>query len=240
MNTFSKAVLFSKKASAAFLDLVFPRICLGCKRKVGGEVPLCAACEANLRRNTTFFCGSCRARLPYGKKICHRDCPYVLGAAGDYRDETLRNLIHGLKFEGVRNAAAPLGEFIARYLVSVNLAAEGFAIVPVPLSPERERKRGFNQSFLIANALAERLHLPVLDGAVIKIKNAPPQSEAKDRETRSENVQGCFAVTDPTIIRRNILLVDDVTTSGATLHEVSRCLKRAGAKTVIAAVAAKA
>ena len=240
MNTFSKAVLFSKKASAAFLDLVFPRICLGCKRNVNREVPLCAACEANLRRNTTFFCGACRARLPYNKKICHRDCPYVLGAAGDYRDETLRNLIHGLKFEGVRSAAVPLGEFIARYLVSANLASDGFAVVPVPLSRERERKRGFNQSLLVANVLADRLRLPVLYGAVIKIKNAPPQSEAKDRETRRENVQGCFMVPDPAIVRKNILLVDDVATSGATLHEVSRCLKRAGAKTIIAAVAAKA
>ena len=114
------------------------------------------------------------------------------------------------------------------------------ALVPVPLHPSRRRERGFNQARLLARGLAAGRGLAVLDGALIKTRNAPAQAglRAADRE---RNVRRAYAVKRPDLVRGRVLvLVDDVTTTGATLRECAGVLMDAGAKEVRAVTLAQA
>lgn len=223
-----------------FLNLIFPSACLNCGAAADNGAVVCEKCFSEIKTNQTLFCGLCRARLPDAKKICHKNFPYILGAASEYGDETVRGLIHLLKFKYVKAAAEPLGELIARYLQTISPALENFAVVPIPLSKKRLRERGFNQSELIAKILAERLHLPLRTDFLLRAKHAKPQSETKNLKERRENVLGCFSVKSAAApIGKNVVLVDDVTTSGATLFAAATALKNAGVKKIVALAAAK-
>lgn len=234
----------------SLINILFPSLCLSCEKHIRGEGVLCPECFGKISLNQTLFCGKCRARLPDQRKICHRDFPYLLGAAGNYNDEILKNLIHGLKFKYLKSAARPLGEILIRYTEKLHLPLEKFLVVPLPLSKNRLRERGFNQAELIAKIFAEHFRLPLITDALTRGKHTKPQSETKNLLERKENVRGCFTVAQPdplrqsasearTIAGKNILLIDDVTTSGATLLEAAAVLKNAGAKKIIALTVAK-
>lgn len=106
---------------ASFLDLVFPPRCLHCTGRIPRGV-LCASCRGGIQMHTSLFCGACRARLPRAIKSCHPSFPYLLGAAGEYADPVLRDLIHGLKFRGVRSAAETLADILFAYVASLPLS----------------------------------------------------------------------------------------------------------------------
>lgn len=221
-------------------DLFFPRICLYCGIRLP-QGSLCETCRKKIVIHNTLLCGKCHARLPYGEKICHVDFPYVLGAAGSYRDEVLKALIHHLKFRYVTAAAEPLADILSDYVSRAGVLLPNTIIIPIPLSRKRERMRGFNQSERIARRFADLRELPLETHALVRIKHAKPQSETKSIEERSRNIRGSFAVTDNTLVfQKNIFLVDDVATSGATLFEAARTLKSAGAKKIIGLACAKA
>ncbi len=117
----------------------------------------------------------------------------------------------------------------------------GFIVIPIPLSKKRLRERGFNQAELIAKYVAEKFNLPIVQDVLIKIKDSPKQSEAKNYKERLKNVEGCFAVKNPELIKgKNIILVDDVFTSGATVKEAIKNLKIARIKKVIVFTVARA
>lgn len=219
------------------LDIIFPSRCIPCGSP--NAKALCGACAALVHTRDTLLCGRCGARLPSGTKICHRNFPYLLGAATDYGDPRVRELVHGLKFRFVRSAARALGELLAASLRATKIPLASFVAIPVPLSRERERVRGFNQSLLIAEAVANALGIPLAPDALVRVRHAKPQSETGSRSERLSNVRGAFAVRGR-IPGAHILLVDDVTTSGATFSEAARALRRAGARHVLAAAAAKA
>jgi len=224
----------------SLINIIFPSHCLNCRKNAERGGVICADCFGKISLNQTLFCGKCRARIPDQKKICHNSFPYLLGAAGSYGDETLKNLIHGLKFQYLKSAARPLGEILIRYTDGLGLPLEKFSVIPVPLSKKRLRERGFNQSELIAKILAEHFGLPIDASSLTRAKNTKPQSETKNLAERRENVRACFFVTHPEAVAgRNILLIDDVTTSGATLFEAASALKSAGARKILAMTVAK-
>jgi ComF family protein len=113
-------------------------------------------------------------------------------------------------------------------------------IIPVPLHPKREKKRGFNQAQIIAKELAELEGVRLLEGVLVKTKNIPPQTFLQLKE-REKNVRGAFRVNKEEEIKgRVVLLVDDVYTTGSTIRECSSVLKKAGAKEVKALTIAQA
>jgi ComF family protein len=138
-----------------------------------------------------------------------------------------------------------LGEGLARFAYQVLKEEEGLwqkvdALIPVPLHPKRRRKRGFNQALVIAEELEKIRGIEVRRGVLLKIKNVPAQTslEAEDRE---KNVIGAFRVAQEDQIKgKRLLLIDDVYTTGATVRECSRVLKKAGAKEVKAITLAQA
>jgi ComF family protein len=229
-------------------EIFCPRQCLGCAKR-GVSSAVCDDCLEAIPVNNTLFCGQCHARLPCQKKICHLSFPYLLGAAGEYDDPLLRTLIHALKFKRNREAADALGAMLAKYVERVPLDLTDFAIVPLPLSKRRARERGFNQSELIARAFIAYQRTvsgtfsateKVPDTVLIRTHHTPPQSETKSVDERQMNVKNSFAVPPGAILPKRILLIDDVTTSGATFRAAATALKSAGARHIIALACAKA
>lgn len=190
----------------------------------------------------TLFCNVCRARLPENKKICHKDSPLLLGAATQYGQKSVHQTIWRLKYRGRTALAQPLANILIRYASKLDLSLEGFIVVPVPLSKERRRARGFNQSELIADIFANHFRLAMAPQLLIRIKNTKPQAEVSDWDMRRENIEGAFAPAGEAgaISGKNIILIDDVSTSGSTLAEAARALKTGGAKKIIGLVIARA
>lgn len=219
-------------------DFIFPTRCVSCRKYPEGRAPLCEDCLNKIPLNKTFFCGTCGARLPETKKVCHKETQFILGAAADYENESVRDLIYALKFGGVKLAAEPLGNLIISYLKP--LLAEEIAIVPVPLGKKRMNLRGYNQAELIANTVAESLSASLIR-PLIRTKETRPQSGLRDMKLREENVSDCFALAPEIDIKnKTMLLIDDVTTSQATFREAAKALKIGGAKKIYAVAAAKA
>jgi len=225
-------------------DIFFPPACVGCGDSIARGV-LCATCRHGIVGFDTLFCGTCAARLPDQKKVCHKDAPFVLGAAAPYDDDALRALIHALKFQGIGAAAEPLAEILAAYIARLGLdlygGANAWTVTPVPLSRERARARGFNQSALIARPFARALGTPYDENLLVRIAHRKPQSDTEDIFERRENIKGCFALSPGANVQnKKIVLVDDVTTSGTTFTEAARVLKAGGAKKILALAVAKA
>jgi ComF family protein len=152
-----------------------------------------------------------------------------------------RCLIHNLKFRGVRDAAKPLAELVAKYLTSIPVDLNDFLLIPIPLSRLRRNERGFNQTEEIARHLTRLVPLRTRTDILTRTRHTKPQTETADVAERRRNVLSCFSVAKPdAIAQKDILLLDDVATSGATLGEAARALKGAGARRIIGVTAAKA
>ena len=139
-----------------------------------------------------------------------------------------------------------MGDLLIQYLQKSQLINQStnklinYLIVPIPLHSKRRRERGFNQAELLAKTISENLGL-LPTNALERTKNTKAQAKLKKSECREENVAGCFKIKNPESVRdKNIILVDDVFTSGATMNEAVKILKENGAKRIIALVAAKA
>ncbi len=246
---------FVIKAKEILLDILFPPLCLNCQKHLETRIAtnanintnsreyknyLCDNCYSLIKLNNTLFCPVCRARLADNKRICHYDSQYLLAAAGNYDDPVLQNLIHYFKYKSFKNLSLILGEIAAKYIENCKLKIENFVVVPIPLHPRRQRERGFNQAKLLAEITAKNSNLE-LEDCLKRIKNTKPQSQLKDSEKRRSNVFNCFSITSPDFVKgKNIILVDDVFTSGATMNEAVKILKQNGAKRIIALVVAKA
>jgi len=247
-----------RKVQNIILDILFPPICLNCRKSFNHQNKLiCENCLSLIKINYTLFCPICRARLADNKRVCahyydydddhdkkKRSFYYYLAAAGNYDDPVLQNLIHYFKYKRFKNLAPILGEILIKYLNNLfenwKLKIENFIIVPVPLHPRRERERGFNQAKILAEIVAHHFNLTLID-ALKRIKNTKPQAKIKDIEKRMKNISNCFVTKSQEVIKgKNIILIDDVFTSGATINEAVKVLKQNGAKKVIALVLAKA
>jgi len=123
-----------------------------------------------------------------------------------------------------------LGELLADYLGENPLPGE--ALISVPLHPRRLRERGYNQSGLLARELGKRIGWPVIEDCLIRVKQAQPQVRAVDVEERRRNVADAFVCRDEGVSGKQIILIDDVCTSGATLESCAAALKDRGATSV--------
>ena len=222
--------------------------------------PKCIICGKLLDKHTdNFICSSCDEEYKF-KIICCSKCSgimtetekplcYTCKAAKRYFDgavsasrytEALRKAIHRFKFRGEPYMAKTLAGFVEYAFVKSGAKAGAFdIIVCAPPDKKRYNKRGFDHVALLGKYVSEKLGIPILPGAVIKIKNNLPQHTLNARQ-REENVRGVYKVALPDDVKgKNILLVDDVFTTGATAGELARILKRAGAKYVLVATIAK-
>lgn len=214
--------------SRAVVELFFPAHCIGCGR-AGGF--LCPACEGSLPGLLPPLCPRCG--LPQAVEpcpACHRLSLDIDGIRSPYRFEGLaRRAVHLFKYENFKALAPVLGGGLVEYLSRHPLPGE--VIVPVPLHPARLRERGYNQAELLARGLGEGLGLPVSPGALTRRRPTPPQARLTARPQRWQNMEGAFQGGNG-VAGKEVLLVDDVATTGATLNAAARALKGTGAKRV--------
>lgn len=236
----------AKTAGAAILEVLYPRRCLACQRWMPrAEMGfLCAECYQSIEFITNP-CRRCGAEAgPYPKDPA--SCPscrkvtlhFASARAPGAYSSPLKELVHSLKYSRERAAAAPLAEVLLEALRDTAIAEFSEVVVPVPLHRARLRERTFNQSALIGRILARKLDLPFAE-ALVRTKATPSQTELS-HTARRENVKGAFAVKCPGAVKgRQVLLVDDVLTSGATASECAKALRAAGATRVYAGAVAR-
>lgn len=211
-------------------NLLFPEnaACMCCDHALGKDDAdgLCAGCRKALLKladrqeeREKSDCGL----LPEGIDAIH--------AAYVYEGQA-RRLIHLLKYKSVRAAAVPL----AQQMIFLSSGEEEI-IVPVPTDKRRERQRGFNQAALLAEHIAGELGMQ-MERALVRVDSRRPQT-GLSAEERLENLVGCMAASDA-VNGKRVLLVDDVVTTGATVCEAARALKKAGARSVRVFAAARA
>jgi len=145
-------------------------------------------------------------------------------------DGVMRQAIHELKYRNLRALAAPLAELLHDYLVASPVPGE--VLVPVPLHRKRLRERGYNQSSLLAKELSGLSNLSVINDCLVRHQHTSPQARTTSAGERQSNVAGAFTCRDRTLWGKQVLLVDDVFTSGATLNACAGALKSAGASSV--------
>jgi ComF family protein len=207
---------------------------------------LCSICGERLAAPLSFAEPGPRDADETRCALCRRlEPPYVKATAYGSYESGLRELIHLLKYNQVRPAANVLGRMLADAITDLLPLFEGseVLVVPVPLHKRKLRQRGFNQSELIART-ALKLHSPAdqfeLRAAALERCRETASQIGLSRHQRRENLRGAFIVTRPEeIAEREILIVDDVFTTGTTVSECARVLHRAGAKKVYVATVAR-
>ena len=149
----------------------------------------------------------------------------------------MRQTIHQLKYRNLRALAEPLAKLLQDYLITNPVPGE--VLVPVPLHRKRLRERGYNQSKLLAKELGKLTSLPVVDDCLIRERHASPQAGTSTVDQRRRNVIDAFTCRDHRLQDKQVLLIDDVSTSGATLDACAAALKAAGATSVWGLVLAR-
>lgn len=202
------------------LALLLGERCVMCGTPLrGGQV--CADCWLSMPY--THLCGhegNVLERLFWGEHAVQRASAYLW-----YKPEyAVAQLVHALKYGGRYDLGVLMGEMMAHELVSTSFFQGIDGLLPVPLSAQRERQRGYNQSRALAEGVQRATGLPIVEGAVRRIIDNPSQTTL-DPVQRAANVAGIFAVVQDTELRgRHLLLIDDVITVGATLTSLVRTL----------------
>lgn len=238
-----------RAAGLALLDCSFPRICPLCENASDRPGRLvCWECFRRLPLHTADdpICRRC-GLAPQGSMagdflcdLCRRAAPAFDGAraAAAFRGG-LRGLLHAFKYQRATWLRADLVDLLQGCVTAYYDTADIDLVVPVPLHPRKQRQRTYNQSALLADALARRLGLEARGDSLRRARATPSQTRLSAAARRA-NVRGAFEVARPAWVRgRSVLLVDDVMTTGATLHEAAACLKRAGAWRVWAVAVAR-
>jgi ComF family protein len=209
------------------LDLIFPKFCLGCKKE--GSF-LCEDCFSTLEISTSH-------QKFKGKNLADLYFPV------NYENFLVKKLIQNFKYPPlIKELKKELAFLIISHFLLLDKKPDfsDFILVPIPLSKKKLKRRGFNQAEEIAKELAEFLKIPLISDCLIKTKETKDQVELSEKE-RKENVKGAFFIKNKEkIVGKNVLLVDDVFTTGATIEEAARVLKEAGAKKIVGIVIARA
>lgn len=239
--------LFSA-ASDSLLTLLYPQACQICEKSVEYKTDgfVCVECWQNTRifDGAEIICCKCSAFLKGGvtdsQVFCHRcdDDEYDLARSVGLYEKALAVSVLNLKNQSF--IPIRLKKFIRRALDSSPFQGADL-IIPVPLSDRRLRERGFNQAAIISQAIAEHTNLPIDELSLKRTVHTVKHRAGMDKKSRHESVQNAFEVKRPRIVaNKNILLADDVFTSGATVSNCAKVLKKSGANKVYVLTIARA
>ncbi len=215
------------KIKRAALDLLFPQWCIGCGRE--GEY-LCVNCRESLPIIVPPVCLKCGRPLPPDSKC--RGCTEWSGDIDGIRSPFLftgliREAVHQFKYGNLRAIASFLAWMLYDYMTQNPIT--GDVLVPVPLHRKRWRERGYNQSALLAGELSKLCGLPVMANSLKRRSIIITQAKSHSVIERRKNVEDAFYCIDPAISGKRVILIDDVSTSGATANSCAAALKMAGA-----------
>lgn len=250
-----RSILSSSFASV--FNTVFPADCRVCGQPLTNvsRLPVCDDCTRSIKAIEGSVCEVCGERVPDAAHavsetkcmLCRRArLPFAKAMAHGSYDGALRGMIHLLKYEAMLPAADSLGELLTPVIQTLVEKCEGQALlVPVPLFKSKQRQREFNQSELLARAALKKLpdqarvRIELADSVLVRQRDTRSQT-GLTRHQRRENMRGAFSVGDAKrVAGRDVILVDDVLTTGTTAAECARTLRRAGAKKIYVATVAR-
>ena len=214
-----------KEIGQSLLTFIYPLSCPSCGDRILDDSIICPSCLDEITEKATQYGGGSRS-------IDHVDRVVVLLPY----DSRTRSLIHGLKYYGTREIGIVLGEMIGQSLSSDSFP-DNTTIVPIPLHDLKLRDRGYNQSEMIATGIMETTGLAVNTSLVERVKETGTQTKLTAEE-RQENVRDVFAFQGGKVLGGNdVIIVDDVLTTGATVSECARVLKENGVGRITVCVA---
>ncbi len=221
------------------LNLLFPPRCLACGCHVEEAHRFCTGCFAKLAFVSEPYCLLCGFPFDYDlgeQALCghcmHNPPPYDAARTVLRYDEHSRHLVTHFKYADRTSHMPAYAALMAR--AGAALIAQSDVIIPIPLHRKRLLARGYNQSALLAYGLSDRCHLPVWPDGLLRTRNTPPQA-GLSRAQRLKNVVGAFRVNHDyadALRGKSVLLIDDVMTTGATIHHATNMVLGAGAKAV--------
>jgi ComF family protein len=219
-----------------FINLLFPRLCYACgNHLLRNENLICTECYVVIpRTNYHYVEDNPVAQLFWGR------CLIEKAAAFSYynKDSRIRNLIHNLKYKGIREIGYELGRIYGLSLKASDFTRDIDLIIPIPLHPAKMRIRGFNQSETISMGIGDAACLPIDIKSLARTRVSATQTK-RSRFERWTNVEGIFEVIDPlSIVGKHVLLVDDVITTGSTVEScANELLKIEGVRVSAVALA---
>lgn len=224
-------------------ELIYPHTCLACKEKMASpdkEEFICRRCRSEIKMNLPPFCASCGRHLEKGnfnKNICpvcrKNNLHFDRAFSPCVYSGVIKELIHEFKYKNKDYLGKPLAAIINTFIREYSLPLDYLDfVIPVPLHKSRLRQREFNQAHLLGEGISGEFNKELLADVLIRRRPTKAQAELKTSE-RFANVKDSFLVADPQKIKkRNLLLVDDVLTTGATSSAAALALKEAGANIV--------
>lgn len=220
-------------------DLFFPKECVACGKE--GEF-LCKECESKITKietPTCFYCG----RVNNSFKICDK-CRKAKNSnltgvimSAYYDDGPIKRGLINLKYKGIKGIAKNFAQYQSKNIKQY-LPHSKFVVMPTPAFRTKKYKRGYNQAEVLALHVARETGLPLDVKSLVKTKDTQAQVYLSGQKRR-ENLAGVFIYKGPSLVNHSVLLVDDVITTGATLEECAKVLKKAGVRSVWACVVAK-
>jgi len=208
------------------LDIFFPSFCVSCKKE--GSF-LCDSCEEKI------FIFKRPSHLPEKSKIKKFYC------ATEYKQKTLEKLIHNFKYRFIKEAKNDISKILIKHLeLSEFKPNKNQILIPVPLHKKRLKWRGFNQSEILAKEIGSYFDIPVTTNILFREKYTEPQISKQNRKERIKNIKNVFSCKNLNSIKnKEIILVDDVITTGSTLKECAKTLSKNNANDILAIVVAK-
>ena len=217
-------MLTVKEIKESVLHLFFPHICTGCGSDIlNVESALCMRC-VDAMPETNF---ELHPDNPVEKSFWGR-LPLIGATAQFYftKESLMQHLMHQFKYKGNRELGIQLGRMMGEQIMNSG-RFDADALVPLPLFPAKEKRRGYNQATVLCLGMAERMKIPILDKAITRPQHTETQTK-KGRIERWKNMEGKFILSDPDAIKnKHLLLVDDVVTTGATLEACGNELLKA-------------
>jgi competence protein ComFC len=232
-----------KEIVDALLELIFPSRCAICRES--SPLPLCSSCQDTFEFVKPPFCLCCGIpRLSvHEESLCAncRDNPpsFDMIRSACIYGGTVKKAIAAYKFQGLKRLSAPFAILMTNLLESECILKEAELMVPVPLHRSREKERGYNQSGLLADLVSSKTGIRVQKRLLIRTRRTETMNRLK-RGERFCNLEHAFSVQRNGLIEgKKVLVIDDIITTGATLHECARTLKEAGARQVFGVTIAR-
>lgn len=224
----------------ALINLLYPAVCRVCSKKIdefGRNI--CGDCVKKIKERLPPFCVKCGRQLEGDPELtvacpdCRQCAPYFDKAwSACHYDDPLKGLIHDFKYKRISSLSTDFTALIIDFMKKYGVGKDCQMILSIPMHPNRLFKREINHSDILAQDLGEKLGIAYSINTLKKTKDTSFQSKLK-REARIKNLQSSFALKNSSIVHnKNILLVDDLFTTGSTVNECSRLLKSSGARCV--------
>lgn len=215
-----------------FVELLFPRRCAICDKpvdKMGHYV--CKKCESTLRYVDVPYCMKCGKSLESETKEFCLDCQnmehFFKRGRALYEYESIKESIYRFKYEGRKEYAEFYGKELAKRFGEQIKEWKVDAVIPVPMHLEKEKKRGYNQAFLIAKVLGRELNMPVRDEIVTRVRATLAQKQLKGKE-RQNNLKNAFKISQNDVKLYTIIIIDDIYTTGSTIDALAEQFRVAG------------